>query len=116
MSEFLRNELTYSDRSEYFRSDSKLVLSYINNEARRFHVYVANRVQQIRDLSQPTAWMYVESDENPADDATRGLTTGEVMVKSRWLTGLEFLWKDGEFQPNTKETSCKREDNCRGSK
>ena len=104
MSEFLRNELTYSDRSEYFWSDSKRVLGYINNEARRFHVYVANRVQQIRDLSQPTAWMYVESDENPADDATRGLTARELMVKSRWLTGPEFLWKDGEFQPNTKET------------
>ena len=37
MSEFLRNELTYSDRSEYFWSDSKIVLGYINNEARRFH-------------------------------------------------------------------------------
>ena len=104
MSEFLRNKLTYSDRSEYFWSDSKIVLGYINNEARRFHVYVANRVQQIRDLSQPSSWMYVESDENPADDATRGLTAKELMVKSRWLTGPEFLWKDGEFQPNTKET------------
>ena len=104
MSEFLRNELTYSDRSEYFWSDSKIVLGYCNNEARRFHVYVANRVQQIRDLSQPTAWMYVESDENPADDATSGLTARELMEKSRWLTGPEFLWKDGEFQPNTKET------------
>ena len=104
MSEFLRNELTYSDRSEHFWSDSKIVLGYINNEARRFHVYVANRVQQIRDLLQPTAWMYVESDENPADDATRGLTARELMVKSRWLTGPEFLWKDAEFQPNTKET------------
>ena len=104
MSEFLRNELTYSDRSEYFWSDSKIVLGYINNEARRFHVYVANRVQQIRDLSQPSSWMYVESDENPADDATRGLTAKELMVKSRWLTGPEFLWKDGEFQPNTKKT------------
>ena len=103
MSEFLRNELTYSDRSESFWSDSKIVLGYIKNEARRFHVYVANRVQQIRDLLQPTAWMYVESDENPADDATRGLTARKLMVKSRWLTGPEFLWKDGVFQPNTKE-------------
>ena len=104
MSEFLKNELTYSDRSEYFWSDSKIVLGYINNEARRFHLYVANRVEQIRDLSQPTAWMYIESDENPADDATRGLTARELMEKSRWLTGPEFLWKDVEFQPNTKET------------
>ena len=67
-------------------------------------MYVANRVQQIRDLSQPTDWMYVESDENPADDVTRGLTARELMEKSHWLTGPEFLWKDGEFQRNTKET------------
>lgn len=44
---FLRKELSHADVREFFWTDSKIVLGYVNNEARRFHVYVANRVQQI---------------------------------------------------------------------
>lgn len=36
---------------EYYWTDSKVALGYIKNETKRFHIYVANRVQQIRDLS-----------------------------------------------------------------
>lgn len=36
-----------------FYTDSKIVLGYIKNEARRFHVYIANRVQLIRNVSEP---------------------------------------------------------------
>ena len=36
---------------EWFWTDSSAVLSYIRNEARRFHVFVANRVQQIRVIT-----------------------------------------------------------------
>ena len=28
----------------------------VNNDARRFHTYVGNRVQRIRDLSKPNQW------------------------------------------------------------
>ena len=31
---------------EFFWTDSRVVIGYINNEAKRFHVYVANRVQR----------------------------------------------------------------------
>ena len=36
-----------------FYTDSKVVLGYICNESRRFHIYVANRVQTIRKISSP---------------------------------------------------------------
>ena len=52
MSSLLRNELKYDNIAEYFWSDSKVVLGYIANEARRFHVFVGNRVQQIRDVTE----------------------------------------------------------------
>jgi hypothetical protein len=53
MSDFLRKELEYENIKETFWTDSKVVLGYISNEARRFHVFVANRVQKIRDVSSP---------------------------------------------------------------
>ena len=78
MSGFLRAELSYPKLNEYYWTDSKVVLGYVKNEARRFHIYVANRVQQIRETTDPNAWMYVETSQNPADDASRGLTASSV--------------------------------------
>lgn len=69
-----------------YYTDSKVVLGYIANESRRFYVYVANRVQQIRSLSTPEQWRYVESEQNPADLATRG-------VPPRQADGIELAQK-----------------------
>lgn len=59
---------------------------------RRFHVFVANQIQQIRTCTEPSYWSYIASDQNPADHASRGLTVKEL-IKSNWLTGLSFLWQ-----------------------
>ena len=73
-----------------FYTDSRVVLGYICNESRRFHVYVPNRVQIIRKISTPEQWRYVESANNPADLATRGLQPKRLM-ESDWINGPEFL-------------------------
>ena len=99
VSEFLRQELSYKNVKEYFWTDSDIVLGYINNDAKRFHVFVANRVQQIRDLTEPSSWLHVDTEVNPADHASRGLTASQLLQGSSWLTGPEFLWESGPFQP-----------------
>lgn len=62
----LKRELELDGLQEYFWTDSKVVLGYINNDARRFHVFVANRIQQIRSSTEPSRWQYVASEVNPA--------------------------------------------------
>ncbi|XP_076858013.1 uncharacterized protein LOC143512031 [Brachyhypopomus gauderio] len=96
MSNMLKEELASLEAEEFFWTDSKVVLGYIKNEARRFHTFVANRVQRIHLGSNPRQWRYVASNENPADHASRGLTPKELMT-STWFTGPKFLWKE-EFQ------------------
>ena len=91
MSEFVWNELEYPEIKDFFWTDSQVVLGYISNEAKRFHVYVANRVQQNRDLTDPNSWFYVDTKSNPADEASRGLTAKQLVEGSRWLIGPEFL-------------------------
>ncbi|XP_074624723.1 uncharacterized protein LOC141882778 [Acropora palmata] len=86
-------ELSYAGLEEVFWTDSKVVQGYIYNEACRFHTYVANRVQQVRDHTQPEQWKYVDSDNNPADDASRGLSPKDLLKASRWLRGPTFLWE-----------------------
>ncbi|KAK3724031.1 hypothetical protein QZH41_007681 [Actinostola sp. cb2023] len=70
---------------------SKVVLGYISNEARRFHTFVSNRVQQIRDHSTPDQWHYVDTKENPADHASRGLNATQLTQCSKWWNGPDFL-------------------------
>lgn len=70
ISNMLREELRIVDGKEYFWTDSKVVLGYINNDARRFHTFVANWVQKICHCTNPQQWRYVPTDENPADGAS----------------------------------------------
>ena len=91
----LRTELDLTIDAVKFYTDSKVVLGYVKNDARRFHVYVANRVQTIRDTSEPHQWNYVETSKNPADLATRG-TTVTGLINSNWLEGPSFLKAETE--------------------
>ena len=49
VSNMLKEELLYDNVEEFFWTDSKVTLGYISNVARRFHTFVANRVQKIRN-------------------------------------------------------------------
>ena len=59
VSQWLNHELDYRDVVDVFWTDSRVVLGYISNEARRFHIFVANRVQEIHDHTEPKQWSYV---------------------------------------------------------
>jgi len=78
------------------------VLRYISDDQKLFQVFVANRVQTILNLSRPSQWKYVETKENPADDASCGLDAKELNEQQRLLKGPKFLWqpeKDWPKQP-----------------
>ena len=68
---------------EQFWTDSGVVLWYIGNPSRRFHVYLANRIQDIHNRTNPEQWRYVKSDENPADAASRDLSALQQVQESR---------------------------------
>ena len=72
------SELQLENTKEIFWTDSKMVLGYIANKSRRYHVYAANRVQEIQDKTSPKQWKYVETKSNPADDASRGLCARDI--------------------------------------
>ena len=91
VSKFLDKELDYEDLQHYFWTDSKIVLGYIHNEARRFHIFVANRVQQIHDMTDVSNWRYVPTDRNPADVASRGADVDELQGSTSWWNGPRFL-------------------------
>ena len=101
--EMLKREVD-GDPEFVYHTDSTTVLRYIANERQRFHVFVANRVQLIRDHSHPNQWKYVATKENPADDASRGLNGLALLEGQRWLEGPEFLWKPENEWPQQPST------------
>ncbi|XP_067945391.1 uncharacterized protein [Watersipora subatra] len=73
LSSAVKLELKQEIDQEYFWSDSKIAPGYIQNSSRCFYVYVANRVQEVRDKTHPEQWRHVSTEDNPADMASRGL-------------------------------------------
>jgi hypothetical protein len=99
----LTKELDIEIHSVTFYTDSKVVLGYIKNDIRRFHVYVANRVQAIRDVSEPGQWEYIDTSTNPADLATRGITV-KALQESDWLKGSSLLKSNSPNTPPVDES------------
>lgn len=97
----LKAELKINLEKTVFWTDSTTVLKYVNNEGRRFHAFVANRISIIREISEPSQWRYVSTKDNPADDASKETRTSDFLKNSRWLRGPEFLWEDEEDWPKT---------------
>ena len=84
-------DLEFKPERIVYYTDSTIVLGYINNEEKRFSRYVTNRVSVIHNLTNIEDWTYVQTDENPADIASRPCKPSELS-KSIWLTGPDFLW------------------------
>ena len=98
-------ELTYTIRRVVFWTDSNVVLQYLNNESRRFHTFVANRVAEIREASEAEQWHYVQGKQNPADVCSRGLSVTELKNEPGWLGGPEFLKYNEDRWPHQGESS-----------
>ena len=59
----------------------------------RDSMYMLQIVQTIRDHTSPDQWKYVETQNNPADHASRGMTADELCNSKIWWSGPEFLWQ-----------------------
>ena len=110
MSKLIKKKLDIKDYEETYWTDSKVILGYINNEVKRFKIFVANRVQTIEESSNVEQWKYISSKENPANDGSRGLDATKVNKVTCWFNGPAFFWKpesewtiSAEFQPPTEE-------------
>jgi hypothetical protein len=92
--ESVKSELDLSISESYFWTDSLIVLQYISNDSTRLKTFVANRVSEVRQLTNVEQWRFVPGLLNPADDGSRGLSAADLQLKGRWLKGPEFLWSE----------------------
>jgi len=90
IAEVILEEIDLRPDSIRFFTDSKVVLGYIHNQSKRFYVFVNNRVQRIRQSTQPEQWHYVPTEQNPADHGSRSVAASKLS-STTWLTGPAFL-------------------------
>ena len=95
----LKQELRLELENSVFWTDSTTVLKYIRNTNKRFQTFVANRLTVIHDATQDNQWRYVDSKSNPADDVSRGLSPQQMLSRTRWIHGPDFLLKDDYSWP-----------------
>jgi hypothetical protein len=55
----LEQALKIDGLKQYYYTDSMVVLGYLSNETKRFQIFVANRVQNIRDLTSIEQWRHM---------------------------------------------------------
>ena len=72
-------------------TDSEDILGWIRNRSKLFKPFVAHRVGEIQQQTDPVKWRYVPSTENPADIATRGCCVLELANNEMWINGPSFL-------------------------
>ncbi|XP_069969533.1 uncharacterized protein [Penaeus vannamei] len=99
----LRKELGLKLEDSVFWTDSTSVLKYLFNQKARYHTFVANRVNLIRELSSASAWRYVDTKSNPADLASRGLDVDTFLTSEMWIRGPRFLHEPKSSWPQVPE-------------
>uniref|UniRef100_A0A7I4YFT2 Integrase catalytic domain-containing protein n=1 Tax=Haemonchus contortus TaxID=6289 RepID=A0A7I4YFT2_HAECO len=96
LAQYVVNQLDINISSIYVFSDSQIALHWIHS-SRQFKTFVQNRVKAIKDIvasfrqrNITTKFYYVASQDNPADCATRGLSTKDSQGHI-WWSGPSFL-------------------------
>ena len=110
LAETLKKELDVKISRVIFWTDALTVLRYIKNDGKRWKIFVANRIAEIRESTEPEQWKFVPGTQNPADAATRGLPVQELHCDSTWFRGPQFLEMDDNNWPEIPNVGVVSED------
>ncbi|KAG5861347.1 hypothetical protein JTB14_038051 [Gonioctena quinquepunctata] len=94
-------------RKEYFWSDSKIVLHWLQSD-KKLQTYVSVRVGEMLEHTEVKQWRCIPSSDNVADDCTRDTPNDKFNSESGWFRGPKFLYssEDEWFE------LCHERDNC----
>lgn len=104
LASLLKRELTLEIACIVLWSDSTTVLTWLQSQSCRYKVFVGTRVAEIQELTEDYSWHYVDSDQNPADDLTRGKTLKDLEEPNRWSQGPSFLLGSPDSWPERPST------------
>ena len=80
-------------------TDSTIVSSWLAYYPSNWSTFVGNRDSSIQKAIAPEQWMHVDSSNNPADCASRGLLSQELTTFQLWWDGPSWLTTDRNQWP-----------------
>ena len=80
----------------FFWTDSMIVLQSLRAETKKFSIFPRNRLQRILSHTKVHDWFHVSSEENLADQASRGVSAKTLLKTGTWLNGPDFLRNTSE--------------------
>ncbi|XP_055926957.1 uncharacterized protein LOC129958485 [Argiope bruennichi] len=80
-----------------FWIDSQIVLYWIRGNAKKWKQFMANRVAEMQEKSNPNDWFYCPSADNPADLLTRGVSVENLISSQKWWYGPNWLLQNCNY-------------------
>ena len=84
----------------HFYGQIRKLLNCLNNNNTNFGVYIAHRINKIRQSTDPDNWRYIKTERNPADHTTRYQDFLSLSKNDSWIFGRSFLKKEPCFEMN----------------
>lgn len=99
LAKLVMNEMTLTISQTVLLTDTLTVLEWIQSDSCRYKVFVRTRVFEIQELTDHRSWRYVNTQDNPADNITRGKSLQSLTEPSRWSQGPPFLKQSQDHWP-----------------
>ncbi|GFW22080.1 uncharacterized protein TNCV_1632121 [Trichonephila clavipes] len=84
---------------ERFITHCFIVLAWIKKPLAQLKTFVRNRVSIIQELTESDFWKHVNSENNPADILSRGISPDKIQHCELWWFGPPFLHQYKELEP-----------------
>lgn len=109
---FVKRALALPENIRYYCwSDSTAALGWIKGDPFKWKPFVANRVSEIQNLTDPSLWFHCPGIDNPADLTTRGVTAEMLVASKLWLRGPSWLnGMPDEFSSHVCSVVCSQND------
>lgn len=85
----------------YYWTDSTICLHWLRSNSSNWKTFVAHRVGEIQQISDPNRWHHVKSGDNPADLISRGLSPTQLLKASLWWNGPDWLSLSNDHWPKS---------------
>ena len=103
LANIIERELETPVDKTFFYTDSTSNLKYLQNTTRRLQIYVANRCDEVRNLTAIESWSHIQGYENPSDFVTRPQVLTPKSTSQDydlWFKGPEWLRRPEECWPD----------------
>lgn len=91
-------------------TDSEIVLAWLSSHPSRWKTFIGNRTSEILTITGRHQWAHVQSQQNPADCASRGIPPAELIFHHLWKNGPVWLKEEKITYTNPKNLETKLEE------